>query len=58
MTRGEREDVAARDTGAADALSQELDARLTEARERALPPEQRALTDEEIQRLRALGYLR
>ena len=55
---GEREDVAARDSGAAAALSQELDARLATARERAVPPEQRAMTEEEIQRLRALGYLR
>ena len=54
----EREDVAALDTGAATALSEQLDARLGTARERALPPEQRAMTEEEIQRLRALGYLR
>ena len=55
---GEREDVAARDAGTTTALSEELDARLAAARERALPPERRAMTEEEIQRLRALGYLR
>ena len=55
---GERQDVAARDADAAAALSEQLETRLNEARERAMPPEQRALTEEEIQRLRALGYLR
>ncbi len=54
----EREDLAGRDpTGAAD-LSERLGARLSEARDRALPPEQRAMTEDEIERLRALGYLR
>ena len=55
---GEREDLAARESGEATALSQQLGARLATARERALPSEQRAMTEEEIQRLRALGYLR
>ena len=55
---GERDDLAGRDTAGADALSGRLDARLAEARERALPSEQRALTEGEIERLRALGYLR
>ena len=55
---GEREDVAARDASEAAALSEQLETRLNEARERALPSEQRAMTEEEIQRLRALGYLR
>ena len=55
---GERDNLAGRDPAGASELSERLDERLTEARERALPPEQRALTDEELQRLRALGYLR
>ena len=55
---GEREDLAGRHPTGAAALAERLDARLAEARERALPPEQRAMTDEEVRRLRALGYLR
>lgn len=54
----ERVDVSDRNASAAAALSAELEARLNAARERALPPERRAMTEEEIQRLRALGYLR
>ena len=54
----ERADLAAGDVGAATDLSGQLDARLAAARERALPPERRAMTEEEIRRLRALGYLR
>ena len=55
---GERDDLAGRDPAGASDLSERLDARLEEARARALPPEQRAMTEDEIERLRALGYLR
>ena len=55
---GEREDLSGRDPAGASDLSERLGTRLAEARERALPPEQRAMTEDEIERLRALGYLR
>ena len=55
---GEHENLAAREPGATADLTARLQARLAEARDRALAVEQRALTEEEIQRLRSLGYLR
>ena len=54
----ESDDLAVRDQAAARNLAQRLEARLAAARERALPSEWRALTEEDVQRLRALGYLR
>lgn len=54
----ERDDLANRDSATAAYFSQRLGARLAEARQRAIPPERQAITEEEIQRLRALGYLR
>ena len=53
-----RDDLANRDSATAAYFSQRLGARLAEARQRAIPPERQAITEEEIQRLRALGYLR
>ena len=55
---GEHENLAAREPGATADLTARLQARLAAARDRALAVEQRALTEEEIQRLRSLGYLR
>ena len=54
----ERDDVAARDRSVAADLAVRLDRALAVARERAVPPERETLTEAELQRLRALGYLR
>ena len=54
----EGEDVAGQDRAVAADLAERLGRALAVARERALPPERQALTEAELQRLRALGYLR
>lgn len=54
----ETTDLAAQDRDAAADLTERLETQLDAARQRAIPPEERALTEEEAERLRALGYLR
>ena len=55
---GERGNLATRDTETTAHLSRLLRARLAQAGDRALPSEQSPLTEEQLERLRSLGYFR